>query len=120
MGACGPTKWYCRANNPLSLINPNDIESFNILKDASATAIYGNRATNGVIIITTKKGRSGKLKVSFNTVNSISTVGEKVDVLTASEFSTVVNGKGNASQISLWVLPTLMAGGGISERLYNR
>jgi len=89
------------ANNPLALINPNDIESFNILKDASATAIYGNRATNGVIIITTKRGRPGKLKINFSTVNSISTVGKKVDVLTADEFRTVVNGKGNTSQKSL-------------------
>ena len=55
------------AANPLALINPNDIETFNILKDASATAIYGNRATNGVIIITTKKGKAGKLKVNFST-----------------------------------------------------
>ncbi len=55
------------AANPLSLINPNDIESFSILKDASAAAIYGNRASNGVIIITTKKGQSGKpqINVSF-------------------------------------------------------
>ena len=48
--------------NPLSLINPNDIESFSILKDASATAIYGSRASNGVLIITTKKGTSGEVK----------------------------------------------------------
>src|SRR4029079_13437241 len=57
--------------DPLSLINPNDIESMNILKDASATAIYGSRASNGVIIITTKKGRSGKPKFNFTTQNSI-------------------------------------------------
>ena len=54
--------------NPLNLINPNDIESITILKDASATAIYGTRATNGVILITTKKGRAGKFRLSFNTV----------------------------------------------------
>ena len=89
------------SNNPLALINPNDIESFNILKDASATAIYGNRATNGVIIITTKKGRTGKLKINFSTTNSLSTKGRNVDVLNASEFSTVVNGKGNNSQKAL-------------------
>src|SRR5579863_8604969 len=56
--------------NPLSMINSDDIESFTILKDASATAIYGSRASNGVIIITTKKGRSSGLEMSFNTVNS--------------------------------------------------
>ena len=56
--------------NFLSLINPNDIESMTILKDASSTAIYGSRASNGVIIITTKKGSSDKLKVTFSTTNS--------------------------------------------------
>lgn len=60
--------------NPLALLNPNDIESMNILKDASATAIFGNRASNGVIIINTKKGLSGKLKVSFNSTTSLYTV----------------------------------------------
>lgn len=89
------------AANPLALINPNDIETFNILKDASATAIYGNRATNGVIIITTKKGKSGKLKVSFSTLNSVSMLGDELDVLTADEFKNVVNGKGNAGQKAL-------------------
>ncbi|HRF17984.1 MAG TPA: TonB-dependent receptor plug domain-containing protein, partial [Chitinophagaceae bacterium] len=89
------------SNNPLSLINPNDIETFNILKDASATAIYGNRATNGVIIITTKKGKTGKLRINFSTLNSISTVGDKVDVLTAEEFKQVVNGKGTNNQKNL-------------------
>lgn len=89
------------ANNPLALLNPNDIESFNILKDASATAIYGNRATNGVIIITTKKGRTGSFHLNFSTTNSVSTKGENVDVLTASEFRSVVGAKGNANQNAL-------------------
>ncbi len=89
------------AANPLALINPNDIESFNILKDASATSIYGNRATNGVIIITTKKGKSGKLKVSFSTQNSLAVVGDKVDMMNADEFKTLINGKGNNSQKAL-------------------
>ena len=61
-------------NNPLSFINANDIESFTVLKDASAAAIYGTRAANGVIIITTKKERSGKLKVNFSSVNSLSVI----------------------------------------------
>jgi len=89
------------SNNPLAMINPNDIETFNILKDASATAIYGNRATNGVIIITTKKGKSGKFRLSFSTLNSYSVVGDKLDVLNADEFKAVVNGKGNNSQKGL-------------------
>ncbi|AKD05159.1 TonB-dependent receptor [Pontibacter korlensis] len=78
--------------NPLSLINPNDIESFNILKDASATAIYGSRASNGVIIITTKKGKAGdKLRVSLSSLASVSQLRDKVDVLTGDEYRSVVN-----------------------------
>lgn len=89
------------AANPLSLINPNDIESFSILKDASATAIYGNRASNGVIIITTKKGKSGKVRVNFSTLNSVYTVAKKMEVLSAEEFTSMVKSVGNASQLAL-------------------
>ncbi len=89
------------AANPLSLINPNDIESFNILKDASATAIYGNRASNGVIIITTKKGKAGKLKVNFSTLNSVYTVSKKMEVLSVEEFRNMVSTKGNSAQNAL-------------------
>ena len=77
--------------NPLSTINPNDIESMNILKDASATAIYGSRASNGVIIITTKKGATGqKLRVEASTQNSIATIARRVDVLSANEFREMI------------------------------
>lgn len=74
------------ASNALALINPNDIESFDILKDASAAAIYGNRASNGVILITTKKGSAGKLKINFSTTASVSTKMGDLGVLTADEF----------------------------------
>jgi TonB-linked SusC/RagA family outer membrane protein len=84
--------------NSLSMINSNDIESFTILKDASASAIYGTRASNGVILITTKKGTSGKLKVNFSSVNSVSSLIKKVDVLSADEFRTVVNANGTSAQ----------------------
>ena len=87
--------------NALSLINPNDIESFNILKDASATAIYGSRASNGVIIITTKRGQSGKTKVNFNTQLSVGKISRKVDVLAADEFRNYVNANGTAEQKAL-------------------
>ena len=87
--------------NPLSLINPNDIESMNILKDASATAIFGNRASNGVIIITTKKGNSNKLKVSFNSNTSLSTVTKTADILNADEFRALVMAKGTPAQQAL-------------------
>ncbi|OWR14924.1 SusC/RagA family TonB-linked outer membrane protein [Chryseobacterium sp. VAUSW3] len=84
------------ASNALALINPNDIESFSVLKDASSAAIYGNRASNGVILITTKKGSSGRLKVNFTTTASVSTKMGNLDVLTADEFRAFV--MENASQ----------------------
>jgi TonB-dependent SusC/RagA subfamily outer membrane receptor len=65
------------ASNPLSLINPNDIETFTVLKDASATAIYGSRASNGVILITTKKGTRVHLSFNFSTQLSAYKVGKK-------------------------------------------
>ena len=73
--------------NALSMVNPNDIESFTVLKDASATAIYGSRGSNGVIIITTKKGRAGMApKVSYNGNMSYSVKRNKLDVLNADEY----------------------------------
>jgi len=89
------------AANALALINPNDIESFNILKDASATAIYGSRASNGVIIITTKKGKSGKTRFTFSTQNSLSTLPKEADVLSPAEFRAYVNGHGTPAQVAL-------------------
>ena len=83
--------------NPLSLINPNDIESFNILKDASATAIYGSRASNGVIIITTKKGKKGKPQWSFGTSLIVSSPDYKVDALDAATFRSIINERGTAN-----------------------
>jgi TonB-linked SusC/RagA family outer membrane protein len=78
-------------SNPLAMINPNDIESFTVLKDASATAIYGSRASNGVIIITTKKGRAGQRPtVTYNGDITISTIQKKYEVMNASEFKQAV------------------------------
>jgi iron complex outermembrane receptor protein len=80
--------------NALASLNPNDIESMTILKDASATAIYGSRASNGVILITTKRGGEGdgskKFNIDFQTVNSVATVARKVDVLNGNEFKKLV------------------------------
>ena len=74
-------------NNPLALVNPNDIESFTVLKDASATAIYGSRGSNGVIIITTKKGRKNQApKVAYNGTFSVSSIAKKLDVMNAAEY----------------------------------
>ena len=75
------------SSNPLSLVNPNDIESFTVLKDASATAIYGSRASNGVIIITTKKGRAGTApQVSYNGNVSVGFVKKTLDVMDTDEY----------------------------------
>jgi TonB-linked SusC/RagA family outer membrane protein len=82
----------------LSTIDPNDIETFTILKDASASAIYGSRAANGVIVITTKKGSKGGVKVAFNSQTGISTIAKKIDVLSADEFRALVNTNGSAAQ----------------------
>ena len=76
--------------NPLSLINPNDIESFSVLKDASATAIYGSRASNGVIIIVTKKGKS-KFSATYDTQYSFGEVTNTLDVFSAKEIVNEVN-----------------------------
>lgn len=89
------------AANPLSLINPNDIESMTILKDANATAIYGSRASNGVILITTKKGKVGRPKLDFSTVNSLSTIASQVDVLSASQVRDYVAANGSTAQKDL-------------------
>jgi TonB-dependent starch-binding outer membrane protein SusC len=88
--------------NPLSMINPNDIETFTVLKDASATAIYGSRASNGVIIITTKKGQKGQgMKVDFSTLTSLSTIARKVDVLGGDEFKDLVRREGGEARAAL-------------------
>lgn len=72
-------------SNPLDLLNPNDIESFSILKDASSAAIYGSRASNGVILITTKKGRGGAPQISYSGSFSIQNITSRVPVMTASQ-----------------------------------
>ena len=77
--------------NILNSINPNDIESISVLKDASATALYGSRATNGVLIITTKKGSKGKIKFNYNTNFSVGKIVKKVDVFTGDEIRSIVN-----------------------------
>ena len=79
--------------NPLATVHPNDIETFTILKDASATAIYGSRASNGVIIITTKKGQAGKVKVGYSGNVKISTRANDVDVMSAESFKQFVNNR---------------------------
>lgn len=90
------------APSPLSSINPTDIESMNVLKDASATAIYGSRASNGVIIITTKKGSLGQpIRVKASTRFSVSTPRKYVDVYTGDEIREIVKKSGEEKYIAL-------------------
>ncbi len=89
------------SSNFLSMINPADIESMTVLKDASSTAIYGSRASNGVIIITTKKGQQGGLKINFNTTNSVQTRAQMVDMLGYDDFVNVIKTYGTDNQKSL-------------------
>ncbi len=91
------------STNPLSFLNPQDIESIDVLKDASATAIYGARGANGVILITTKKGKSGMATVNYSGSFGISKMARPLDILSADEFrtevtklgGTLIDGKGD-------------------------
>jgi len=82
-------------------LNNNDIESFTVLKDASATAIYGFRASNGVILITTKKGKTGNLKVTYNNSFTIKKLTKYIDALSASDYRNYINSNGSPEQIAL-------------------
>ena len=80
--------------NPLMTLNPNDIESVTVLKDASATAIYGSRGANGVIMITTKKGKAGKAQVTYDVTSSFSKTGNTLDILSADQYREQVTALG--------------------------
>ena len=73
-------------NNPLAFLNPNDIETIDVLKDAASAAIYGSQASNGVVLITTKKGKSGKTKFTFNAYAGTSDLMKKFDVLNSQQY----------------------------------
>jgi len=77
--------------NPLASINPRDIESIEILKDASATAIYGSRGANGVILITTKSGQSGDVKISLHASGAVQTPLSRLDLLSATDYKDILN-----------------------------
>ncbi len=82
--------------NPISFLNPDDIESIDVLKDASSTAIYGARGANGVVIITTKKGKQGEGTITYDGYTGLSRIREKMDVLTAEEFRSYRKNDGSA------------------------
>ena len=79
------------ANNGMATINPNDIESIEILKDASSTAIYGSRGANGVVLITTKKGKTGKTKVTYDGYVGTQSVAKKLDMMDGEEYAIMAN-----------------------------
>jgi TonB-linked SusC/RagA family outer membrane protein len=98
--------------SPLSAINPGDIESIEILKDASATAIYGSRGTNGVILITTKRGKKGTSVIDFESYYGVQEVSKKLDLLNAQQFGELVNeAKINAGQLPVYVNPQNLGNG---------
>lgn len=77
--------------NPLNALNPSDIASIEILKDASATAIYGSRGANGVILITTKRGTKGRLTIEYNTSGAVQRIAKKIPMLSTSEYINLLN-----------------------------
>lgn len=91
MPSSGANDGQNQSQNPLSMINPNDIEKIEVLKDASATAIYGSRGANGVVIITTKKGQAGKPKVELNVKGSVQQIARRVQMLDAYHYALYQN-----------------------------
>lgn len=95
-----PIEGWNNGPGMLSQLNPNDIENFTVLKDASASAIYGSRASNGVILITTKKGSKGKMKIDFTTNLRLSTLKDQTPVLTSGEYRTLASELGTNMRIA--------------------
>lgn len=87
------------SGSPLNNLNPNDIESIQVLKDAAAGAIYGSRAANGVVLITTKRGQAGKAKISFNAYTGLSKISRKLDVLNADEWVAMATEVANSNWV---------------------
>jgi TonB-linked SusC/RagA family outer membrane protein len=99
----GDVGGYANANG-LGDINPNDIETFDVLKDGAATAIYGSRAANGVILITTKKGKKGSAKVSYNSVVGFASPIETFNLLNTAQFLTIANEKRTNAGLAAWAV----------------
>ena len=99
----GDVGGYANANG-LGDINPNDIETYDVLKDGAATAIYGSRAANGVILITTKKGKKGNAKVSYSNVVGFASPIKTFDLLNTSQFLTIANEKRTNGAQPIWAV----------------
>jgi TonB-linked SusC/RagA family outer membrane protein len=96
---------YPMESSAFSLVNPSDIESIQVLKDASSTAIYGSRGSNGVIIVTTKKGKAGAPTVSFNTFYGVQQVARKIDMMNTAEYLQYFKDGHNQSWLDRTPLP---------------
>ncbi len=96
-----------RNTNPLDFLNPNDIASVEVLKDASATAIYGSRGSNGVILITSKQGQQGDVRVNFSAEHSWESMANKIQVMDGREFATYVNAFAPGTYNNLDILPNV-------------
>lgn len=109
--------------NPLNSLNPNDIESIEILKDASATAIYGSRGANGVILVTTKRGKSDRLTLSYNSYFGTQDVVKEMDILSTSQYINVINdlsiAQGNSPVFSDGDIAEIGAGTNWQEQIYR-
>lgn len=105
----------------ISTVNVNDIQSMEVLKDASSTAIYGTRGANGVVLITTKKGRSGKAKISLDVFSGVSNITQKLDLMSASEFAEGVNFAEGTEVFTAQEIEALRVSGGEDwqERLFQ-
>jgi len=106
-------------SNGLSSINPADIETFTVLKDASATAIYGSRASNGVILITTKKGTSDKVRITYNGNITISTPRKKVEMLSGNEYRNLITNLPDATSSMLDALDLYDASTDWQDEIYR-
>lgn len=110
--------------NPLNTINPNDIESIEILKDASATAIYGSRGANGVILITTKKGKNGKVNVGYDFNLGTQSVANKIDILDTQQYIKAMNDiskdEGRVSEFSNDAIAKIGAGVNWQDQVLQR
>ncbi len=100
-------------SNPLNYINPADIESMDVLKDASAAAIYGSRGANGVILITTKKGKTGTPQIEFGYSFGVSSIANQIDILSASEYVAALTKYGLPATVSTQAVPTANYGGSV-------
>ena len=103
----------------LNNINPNDIASMDILKDASATAIYGVRASNGVVIITTKKGRKDGVEVALDAYTSVQTEPKKYKVLTAEQWATLANQTTGFDHLPEWANPSSLQNVNWQDEVYR-